>query len=116
MESVDFVTSVADTEALTTLHAEMVRADSRGADRRVKGKVGREVFLACVWKLEEEAVAAERARKAASAAADEKKRQQAAAKAVWADDEMLKLTQGLKRFPGGVLNRWEKIADHVGNR
>jgi DnaJ homolog subfamily C member 2 len=45
-----------------------------------------------------------------------KKAAEAAKRAVFTDEENLKLTQALKKFPGGTINRWEKISQHVGTR
>jgi len=56
--------------------------------------------------------AAEKERLAKEAAAEEL----AMAAAVFTDEENLKLTQALKKFPGGTINRWEKISQYVGTR
>ena len=45
-----------------------------------------------------------------------KKAAEAAERAIFTDEENLKLTQALKKFPGGTINRWEKISQYVGTR
>ena len=66
--------------------------------------------------LEEEAVAEARRRSAEAKAREAKKLAEAAARLEFNEEELRLLTQALKKFPGGTLNRWDKIADHVGTR
>jgi hypothetical protein len=47
---------------------------------------------------------------------DAAKAAEVAKRAVFTDEENLKLTQALKKFPGGTINRWEKISQYVGTR
>jgi DnaJ family protein C protein 2 len=61
-------------------------------------------------KQEYEAAEKQRKEKEAQKAAE------AAKRAVFTDEENLKLTQALKKFPGGTINRWEKISQYVGTR
>jgi len=54
-------------------------------------------------------------RRSEQARAAEAARQEAASKrAAFSAEELRLLAQGLNKFPGGTMDRWEKIAFHVG--
>ena len=42
-------------------------------------------------------------------AEDKRKAEEAAARAVWSDEELRLLAQGMKKFPGGMPGRWAKV-------
>ena len=110
-EGVDFVCSVADVKRLEAIVSEMRDADEKGNENGALA-----VLLSHVKLLEEAAMAEARRRAQKNQAAEAERLRANAAKAAWADDELLRLGQALKRFPGGSLSRWEKVADAVGGK
>ena len=104
---------VADLDALA--HAAMEAGDGTGTDKRAM-----QIIAAKVSELEGDAKKEERRRNierkerlVKRLAAEEAKAKADEAAAVWSDQELLLLGQAIKRFPGGTLNRWEKVSDYV---
>lgn len=107
-DGVEFVCSMGDSTTISSL-VEKMKAAADEAEARVS--------LAAKLKEMEEAAVEEARRRSAQAKAREAKRiAEAAARAEFSEEELRLLTQALKKFPGGTLNRWDKIADHVGSR
>ena len=106
LEGVEFACSMADARTLSVLVAAMER---EGGDEAAACSL----LAAKVKSLEEAAVAEARRRSAEAAAREKKQLAEQAVKAEFSEDELRLLTQALKKFPGGTLNRFEKIAEHV---
>jgi|EP01043_Picozoa_sp_COSAG02_P038819 hypothetical protein len=107
-DGVEFVCSMGNSTALYSLIEKMdTAADEAAAHAR---------FAATVKEMEEAAVAEARRRSADAKAREAKKLAEVAARSEFNEEELRLLTQALKKFPGGTLNRWDKIADHVGTR
>ena len=105
-DGVEFVCSMGDSSVLSALVAQIQAAPNEAAGCAV---------LAAKLKAMEEAAVAEARRRSAEAKAREAQRlAEAASRSEFSEEELRLLTQGLKKFPGGTLNRWDKIAEHVG--
>ena len=106
MEGVEFACSVADSAVLTALVSTMQRAGDE--------KTARDELAAKVKSLEEEALAEARRRSEQARAAEAARQEAASKRAAFSAEELRLLAQGLNKFPGGTMDRWEKIAFHVG--
>lgn len=106
-DGVEFVCSMGGSAVLNSLVEAMTGAPDEAAAR---------VLATTVKEMEEAAVAEARRRSAEAKAREAKKLAEEAARSEFNEAELRLLTQALKKFPGGTLNRWDKIADHVGTR
>ncbi len=107
-DGVEFVCSMGDSTELLSLVKKMSAAVDEAA--------AHVLLAATVREMEEAALVEARRRSAEAKAREAKKLAEAAARSEFNEEELRLLTQALKKFPGGTLNRWEKIADHVGSR
>ena len=111
---IDMVCAKLDTAAITAL-AEAIRSASEEDEQKA-------ILSAKVSECEGEAMKLERQRKLEAKQREEKRAAEVAARAAeekkaaeFSDEELLLLGQALKRFPGGTLHRWAKVAEWVGH-
>ena len=91
---------------------EAFKAEGKDSER------GKELFQAFLEgrKAQDVESAAKKAEKAAEDAYRKKKEEEAEeerSKVAWSFDEEQLLTKAIIRFPGGAVQRWEKITDHI---